>query len=179
MRLYSIAITLLLSFDCFAQSRQDINAIDSVIKQQFSWCIQNLDSNSYKKNAQIRSNADGKTFLDVRQYLYELEKQGRVTDNFIDSERLRANRFNYFLGHVKEDSTFQMDIHKQCDFVYFFFWIFSDRDVTEIRNSSYGIKRKKAVVNTLLSGKNGSTRELTIILIKDEGVWKIDGIAKR
>jgi hypothetical protein len=86
---------------------------------------------------------------------------------------------NYFLTHLREDSTFQMDIHKQCDFVYFFFWLYSDKNLSEVKNISYEIKRKNAIVNTVLSGKNGLYRELSISLIKGQGGWKIDSIAKK
>jgi hypothetical protein len=176
---YSIIITLLVCFQlCFSQSQKDIRAIDDLIQKQFSWYIGSLDGNSYKKYVLIRTNDKGKLFLDVREYLNELTKQGTASHNFIESEGTRTLGCNHFLNELKADSTFEMDIHKQCDFVYFFFWLSSDRNVTSVKNSSYHIKRKKAIVNTILAGP-ASSKELTISLIKEQSGWKIDSIAKK
>jgi hypothetical protein len=181
MRLY-ITITLLYASSAFGfcQSRTDKELVEKVVSKHFKWYINILGSNSHNTYVQIEiDDNSGTTFLDVRNYLGYLKESGTVSPEFIKSETSRTSSCNYLLRNLKKDETFEMDIHNQCDFVYFYFWLYSNKAVDGVINSSVIKRRRTATVETMLLADGREFKPVKIELIKAKGKWLINSIWKR
>lgn len=176
-----ITITLLFASSTFGfcQSKADKQLIVNVISKHFNWYISSLDSNHQHAYVRVKINDDGTTFLDVRDYLEYLRKLGTGSTKFIESEERRTSGCNYLLKHLKKDEEFEMDIHKQCDFVYFYFWLYSNKAVDGVVNTSVTKRRRTAMAETMLLIDGREFKSLGIELVKLDGKWLINSISKK
>jgi hypothetical protein len=159
MKLFGqIFLGLLLTFSCSGQKSNDRQLIEKSIHKFYDWYIGTVNNGSNYKLTQPVKGTDGMTKLDSKLYFDKLESIGTVSEQFINSVTTRLKVCDNFLKTVTWEKFQQGEGYEyddKCDFLYFYYWIFSQEKVDGIQ------------INEVTIDKNTSLAQLTFKLVEN------------